>query len=119
MIASADGQITVADNSNLDRESTAAYNLTVTVTDGANLLSDPNIAVILPPSANHRQLWFNTQLPEGGAFTDPRVRQAVCYAVNRQQIVDTIYEGEALVDVRSEGSSIRVWIDSSEAGSRR
>jgi hypothetical protein len=29
------------------------------------------------------------------------------------------YEGEALVDVRSEGSSIRVWIDSSEAGSRR
>ncbi|MEL6890061.1 MAG: ABC transporter substrate-binding protein [Actinomycetota bacterium] len=67
------------------------------VNDGANLLDDPNVSVIRPPSSNHRQLWFNTQLPEGGPFTDPRVRQAVCYAINRQQIVDTIYEGEAVV----------------------
>lgn len=67
------------------------------VNDGANLLNDPNITVIRPPAANHRQLWFNTQLPEGGPFTDPRVRQAVGFAVNRQQIVDTIYEGEAVL----------------------
>ena len=67
------------------------------VNDGANLLDDPNITVIRPPSANHRQLWFNTQLPEGGPFTNPLVRQAVGFAVNRQQIVDTVYEGEALV----------------------
>lgn len=67
------------------------------INDGANLLTDDGITVLTPPSANHRQLWFNTQLPENGPFTDPRVRQAVCYAVNRQQIVDTIYEGQALV----------------------
>lgn len=68
-----------------------------TINDGATLLDDPNVVVMRPPSANHRQLWFNTQLPEGGPFTDPRVRQAVCYAVNRQQIVDTIYEGQAVI----------------------
>ncbi len=66
-----------------------------TINDGATLLDDSNVVVLKPPAANHRQLWFNTQLPEGSPFTDPRVRQAVCYAVNRQQIVDTIYEGQA------------------------
>ena len=50
-----------------------------------------------PPSANHRQLWFNTQVPEGGPFTNPLVRQAVGFAVNRQQIVDTIYQGQAII----------------------
>ncbi len=67
------------------------------ISDGATLLQDDSVKVLKPPSANHRQLWFNTQLPEGGPFTDPRVRQAVCYAINRQQLVDTVYEGEAIV----------------------
>lgn len=67
------------------------------INDGATLLDDPNVVVLRPPSANHRQLWFNTQLPDGSPFTDPRVRQAVCFAVNRQQIVDTIYEGQAVI----------------------
>jgi peptide/nickel transport system substrate-binding protein len=67
------------------------------VSFGATLLTDPSVNVLRPPASNHRQLWFNTQLPEGGPFTDPRVRQAVCYAVNRQQIVDTVYEGEAII----------------------
>ena len=68
-----------------------------TVTDGSNLLSDDNVTVLRPPSANHRKIWFNTQLPEGGPFTDPRVRQAVAYAVDRQRIVDTVYQGEAII----------------------
>ncbi|MEM8747650.1 MAG: ABC transporter substrate-binding protein [Actinomycetota bacterium] len=68
-----------------------------TVNDGANLLDDENFVVIRPPASNHRQLWFNTQLPEGGPFTDPRVRQAVCFAINREQIVSTVYEGEAVI----------------------
>jgi peptide/nickel transport system substrate-binding protein len=67
------------------------------VSDGANLLEDSSFTLLKPPSANHRQLWFNTQLPEGGPFTDPRVRQAACFAVNRQQLVDTIYEGQAQI----------------------
>ncbi|MGA9276826.1 ABC transporter substrate-binding protein [Ilumatobacter sp.] len=67
------------------------------VSDGANLLDDSAFTLLKPPSSNHRQMWFNTQLPDGGPFTDPRVRQAACYAVNRQQLVDTIYEGQAQI----------------------
>jgi peptide/nickel transport system substrate-binding protein len=67
------------------------------VSDGANLLEDSSFTLLKPPSSNHRQMWFNTQLPEGGPFTDPRVRQAAAYAVNRQQLVDTIYEGQAQI----------------------
>jgi peptide/nickel transport system substrate-binding protein len=67
------------------------------ISDGATLLNDSSVTVLRPPSSNHRQLWFNTQLPEGGPFTDPRVRQAVGYAINRQQIVDTVYEGLGVI----------------------
>ena len=68
-----------------------------TVIDGAALVGAENFNVLRPPSANHRQLWFNTQLPEGGPFTDVRVRQALAYSLDRQQIVDTLYEGSALI----------------------
>ncbi len=67
------------------------------ISDGATLLNDDNVKVLTPPSANHRQIWFNTQLPEGGPFTDVRVRQAVCYAINREQLVNTVYEGQAQI----------------------
>ena len=67
------------------------------ISDGANLLQDDAVKVLRPPSSNHRQIWFNTQLPEGGPFTDPRVRQAVCYAINREQLVNTVYEGQAQI----------------------
>ncbi len=65
------------------------------VADGSSLLNDSDVTVLRPPSSNHRQLWFNTQ--SDGPFADPLVRQAVGYAINRQQIVDTVYEGEAIV----------------------
>jgi len=67
------------------------------VGEGGTLLSDDSFVLLKPPSANHRQLWFNTQLPEGGPFSNPLVRQAVGYAVNRQQIVDTIFQGQAII----------------------
>ncbi len=41
------------------------------VSDGANLLEADGFTLLKPPSSNHRQIWFNTQLPEGGPFTDP------------------------------------------------
>lgn len=65
--------------------------------DGASLLTDESLVVLTPPSSNHRQLWFNTQLPEGGPFTDARVRRAVGYMLDRQQMVDTLFEGRAIV----------------------
>jgi peptide/nickel transport system substrate-binding protein len=67
------------------------------ISDGATLLQDDSLNILRPPSANHRQIWFNTQLPGGGPFTDPRVRQAVCYAINRDQLVSTVYEGQAQI----------------------
>ena len=63
------------------------------IADGSSLLEDPDVTVLRPPSSNHRQLWFNTQ--SDGPFADPRVRQAVGFAVNREQIIDTVYEGQA------------------------
>ena len=67
------------------------------VVDGSSLLDDGEFTVLSPPSANHRQLWFNTQLPEAGPFTDPRVRQAIGYCLDREQMVDTLFEGRAIV----------------------
>ena len=63
------------------------------VIDGTSLLNDADFEVLRPPSANHRQLWFNTQLPAGGPFTDSRVRRAIGYTLDRQQMVDTLLEG--------------------------
>lgn len=67
------------------------------VVDGTSLLNSDDFVVKTPPSSNHRQLWFNTQLPEDGPWTDPRVRQAVGYCLDRQQMVDTLFEGQAIV----------------------
>ena len=67
------------------------------VVDGTSLLNDGDFVVKAPPSANHRQLWFNTQLPAGGPWTDPRVRQAVGYCLDREQMVATLFEGQGLV----------------------
>jgi len=64
---------------------------------GSNLLSDTDFTVLAPPAANHRQLWFNTQLPEEGPFTDPRVRRAIGYCLDRQQMVDLLFDGRAIV----------------------
>ncbi|HSF84341.1 MAG TPA: ABC transporter substrate-binding protein [Acidimicrobiia bacterium] len=67
------------------------------VVDGRSLLNDDSFTVLKPPSANHRQLWFNTQLPEGGPFTDKRVRRAFGFMLDRQQMVDVLFEGFAIV----------------------
>ncbi len=64
---------------------------------GSSLLNDGEFSVLSPPSANHRQLWFNTQLPSGGPFTDARVRQAIAYCLDRQQMVDTLFDGRAIL----------------------
>ncbi len=64
------------------------------VIDGRSLLTDDNFVVLKPPAANHRQLWFNTQ---EGQYTDPRVRQAIAFTLNRQQMVDSLFEGQGIV----------------------
>ena len=64
---------------------------------GANLLADDSITILRPPSSNHRQLWFNTQLPEDGPFANNLVRQAVAYCLDRQQMVDLLFAGNAII----------------------
>ena len=62
------------------------------VIGGEGLLNDAEFVVLSPPSANHRQVWFNTQQ---GQFTDPLVRQALAWTLDRPQMVDTLWAGRA------------------------
>jgi len=68
-----------------------------TAIDGSGLLNDEDVTVLAPTSTNHRQVWFNTQLPTGGPLTDVRVRQAIAYCVDRQQVVDEVYQGRGVI----------------------
>lgn len=62
------------------------------VIGGEGLLDDANFTVLTPPSSNHRQVWFHT---ENGQFTDKRVRQALAWTLDRQQMVDVLFAGRA------------------------
>ncbi len=62
------------------------------VIGGEGLLNDPQFNLVTPPSANHNQLWFHT---ESGQFTDPRVRQALAYTLDREQMVSSLFDGRA------------------------
>ena len=63
--------------------------------DAASLImlkSDPEITVTPVPTSGFTHLVMNT---EKAPFDDVRVRQAINYAIDRQNIVNVIYEGEA------------------------
>lgn len=65
-----------------------------TVLAGSGLLDDANFTVLTPPAATHRQVWFNTQQSQ---FTDKRLRQAIAWGLDRQFMVDTLFQGRAEV----------------------
>ncbi len=56
------------------------------------LQADPEITVTPVPTSGFTHLVMNT---EKAPFDDVRVRQAINYAIDRQNIVNVIYEGEA------------------------
>ena len=56
------------------------------------LQADPEIMVTPVPTSGFTHLVMNT---EKAPFDDVRVRQAINYAIDRQNIVNVIYEGEA------------------------
>ncbi len=62
------------------------------VIGGEGLLDDANFTLLTPPASNHRQIWFHTQ---NGQFTDNRVRQALAYTLDREQMVSTLFNGRA------------------------
>jgi peptide/nickel transport system substrate-binding protein len=62
--------------------------------DLPDLEQDSKYKVLSADGGNMKRLAFNTTLEP---FSDKRVRQAIAYAVNRQEIVDGIYYGYAAV----------------------
>jgi peptide/nickel transport system substrate-binding protein len=62
--------------------------------DLADLEQDADYKVLSADGGNMKRLAFNTTL---APFNDKRVRQAIAYAVDRQEIVDAIYYGYAAV----------------------
>ncbi len=55
-----------------------------------SLRADPNVEVVGGLSANFRGLYINTTVPP---FTNVKVRQAMAWAINRKEIVDTALFG--------------------------
>jgi peptide/nickel transport system substrate-binding protein len=62
------------------------------VSGGKALLDDPNVNVIAVKAATHRQLHMRT---DKAPFTDKRVRQAIALCIDREALVDGLWEGQA------------------------
>lgn len=65
----------------------------VTADEVARLRENPNLTVIAGPSQVDNFLSFNSV--KTPIFGDPKFRQAVLYAIDRQTIIDTLYNGAA------------------------
>ncbi len=64
------------------------------VAGGESLLNDAEVTVIEHPSNSHRQIHLRTST---GPFADKRVRQALALALDRQAIIDGLFEGRASI----------------------
>jgi peptide/nickel transport system substrate-binding protein len=62
------------------------------VAGGQALLDNPDVQVIAISTATHRQLHMRTDMEP---FTDKRVRQAIGLCIDRQALVDGLWEGRA------------------------
>jgi peptide/nickel transport system substrate-binding protein len=62
------------------------------VAGGAALLDNPDVQVIAISTATHRQLHMRT---DKEPFTDARVRQAIALSIDRNALVDGLWEGRA------------------------
>ncbi len=62
------------------------------VAGGKALLDDPNIQLIAVKAATHRQLSMRT---DKEPFTDKRVRQAIALSLDRNALVQGLWEGQA------------------------
>lgn len=66
----------------------------VTLENVEDLRKNPAVKLVEQPGLNLGYLSFNTQKKP---LDDPRVRQAICHAINRQQISEQLYHGLAKV----------------------
>lgn len=66
----------------------------VATTAGRALLEQPGFTMIRERSSAHHQLWFNTRR---GTFSDPRLRLAIAWALDRNRGIDDADVGCGLV----------------------
>jgi peptide/nickel transport system substrate-binding protein len=69
---------------------------TISADVARTLADDPDLTVISGLQANHREIQVTTK-GDPKPWHDIRVRQAVTHAINRQDIIDKVYGGEAEV----------------------
>ncbi len=62
--------------------------------DLAGLKADPNLTVMEQPGLNVGYLAYNTQQPP---FDDVKVRKALNMAINKQAIIDAVFEGQGQI----------------------
>jgi peptide/nickel transport system substrate-binding protein len=63
-----------------------------TATGGAGILTDPNVSVLEVKSVEHRQIHMRVDRPP---FDDKNVRQALALTLDRQAIIEGLFEGKA------------------------
>src|SRR6266571_3378955 len=64
------------------------------VSNGQGLLTDPNTTVIDIPTSAHRQIHLRT---DQGPLTDKRVRQALALSIDRNAIIQGLWNGKAQI----------------------
>lgn len=80
--------------------------LNVDPTDAVNIESNPELVLESNPAASVEYIGMNTQKE---ALSDVRVRQAISYAIDRQEFVDIIMEGRGEVATSFIPSTIPGW----------
>ena len=68
---------------------------TLSVDTARSLKGVSNLQVLSNLNAAFRELQMSLKPGKNEPWADPRVRQAVNFAINRQQIIQTVYSGEA------------------------
>ena len=62
------------------------------VNGGDALFNDANFNVLAMRAATHRQIWMRC---DEGQFADKRVRQALALTIDRDQLIETLFRGQA------------------------
>ena len=68
---------------------------TLSVDTARSLKGESSLQVLSDLNAAFRELQMSLKPGKNEPWADPRVRQAVNFALNRKQIIDTVYSGEA------------------------
>ena len=85
------------------------------VLGGDVLLNSPDFTVLEVQSSTHRQIWMRC---DTGQFTDKRVRQALAYTFDREQMINTLFQGRAEIANDHVVASFMPFFDASQPPQR-